>query len=222
MNKRLLKCADFIQTKGNVADIGTDHGYLSIHLVKSGRCAYAYACDINKAPLAGAQKNITAQGLDENITTILSDGLKNVPYYNVTDVVIAGMGGELICNILNDCLWIKQNINLILQPMTKAEVLRVWLYDNGFEIINEEAVSDDGFDYAVINCRYCGKTEHIDMLRSYVGEIKPTGEDNISYMRLIEKRLRAIAAGLESSTYSKDKALVYKNTADRIKSIMEE
>lgn len=222
MNKRLLKCADFINTDGIVADIGTDHGYLSIYLVQNNKCSHAYACDVNEAPLASAKKNIFSYGLRDSITTILSDGLNDVPSENITDIVIAGMGGELICRILGECKWLTENINIILQPMTKAEVLRSWLYKNGFEIKQEQAVHDDGFDYTVINCFYSGKVYKIDTLTSYIGKISPDTEDNKSYLALIGKRLRTIAAGLESSSDSQDRSALYREMSDKIASLLEE
>lgn len=155
LDKRLQLCADFV--RGNrVCDVGTDHAYLVAELLASGRCETAVAVDINEKPLAAARETLRKAGVSDKAEVILSDGLKNVPESGVTDIVIAGMGGELIADILSRCLWLEGK-NLILQPMTRASALIDFLCGNGFEIIKQRAVTvsrsggDGRFRYTVIN-----------------------------------------------------------------------
>jgi tRNA (adenine22-N1)-methyltransferase len=143
ITSRLLCVASFVRESSVVADIGTDHAYLPIYLVQSGCADKAFACDVKKAPLQLAEKNINEHNLTDKIKTILSNGLLNVPLDVVGDIVIAGMGGILIRDIICDSLDIVQNANLlILQPMNAVEVIRKWLYENGFDIIEEDLAGE--------------------------------------------------------------------------------
>ncbi|MCH5192866.1 MAG: Nif3-like dinuclear metal center hexameric protein [Oscillospiraceae bacterium] len=158
LDKRLKLCADMV--KGSrVCDIGTDHACLPAELLKSGKCRSAIAADINEAPLEAARTTLEKEGVTDRAELILSDGLKNIPEQGITDIVIAGMGGELISRILSECPWSLEGKNLILQPMTRPEQLIKWLCENGFEIIDQRAVScrrgsaDGRFFYTVINAK---------------------------------------------------------------------
>ena len=140
LDKRLLLCASFVRENCTLADIGTDHAYLPIWLVKNGIINSALACDINEGPLNSGKADVDRFELSDKITLRLSDGLKNVNENEADDIVIAGMGGELITKILSECEWAKtKGKHFILQPMTKCEVLISWLCENGFEIIEQKA-----------------------------------------------------------------------------------
>ncbi len=162
INKRLSLCADFVGGKGIAVDVGTDHAYLASYLVLSNICEEVIACDINDGPLETAKQTLVRYGIEDKVMLIKSDGLKNVPDENVTDVIIAGMGGELISHIIGGADWLNRGTNLVLQPMTKAKLLRKWLYKNGFKIIKEQAVEDDNRIYTVINSVFGGEFSEID------------------------------------------------------------
>ncbi|MCM1022564.1 MAG: Nif3-like dinuclear metal center hexameric protein [Prevotella sp.] len=149
LDKRLQLCAEFVRGE-RVCDVGTDHAYLVAELLSSGKCVTAAASDINEKPLAAARETLAKAGVSDRADIILSDGLKNVPESGITDIVIAGMGGELIAEILSDCGWLEGK-NLILQPMSRADVLIRRLCEGGFEILAQRAVSDGKFRYTVIN-----------------------------------------------------------------------
>lgn len=131
LTERLAMAASFVRDNAFVADIGTDHAKLPIYLVQTGKAARCIACDINKMPLERARTNINEYGLDDKIELLLTNGLQGVESYGVTDVIIAGMGGELIQEILKNSKVKKHGTRFILQPMTKESELRRWLYDNG-------------------------------------------------------------------------------------------
>lgn len=149
LDKRLRLCADMI--KGSrVCDVGTDHAYLTAELLLSGKCSTAVAADINEKPLAAARVTLEKAGVTDRAELVLSDGLKSVPLEGITDIVIAGMGGELIAKILSECD-LPEGINLVLQPMSKQGFLLRYLWENGFEIPQQRAVCDESFCYTVIN-----------------------------------------------------------------------
>lgn len=157
---RLQSAIAYITKGGRVADIGTDHAYLPIHLVKEGIVNFAVAADINLGPILSARSNIEAAGLSDRIDTAHTDGLHGIESYHPNDILIFGMGGELIVKILREAPWVKDaSIGLILQPMSRASVLRHWLGENGFAILSE-TITDPAKFYQTIYARYDGKGEN--------------------------------------------------------------
>ena len=114
---------------------------------------------------------MSAQGLEDKITLIRSDGLDDVPLQGVSDIVIAGMGGELIFRILGRKISELGGINLILQPNTREAELVGWLYENGFEILAQRAVTDAGLIYIVINAVYKGEMRALSELERILGKL---------------------------------------------------
>ena len=151
MNKRLKLITKHITGAVGVIDVGTDHGYLPIALAECGYKGNIIASDINSDPLNKAIYNATQAGLYGKIQFRLSDGLSGCCPEEVDTIVIAGMGGDTICGILDRAEWcMAENYKLILQPMTKAEILRYWLINNGFVIRSEERVKENGTIYQII------------------------------------------------------------------------
>ena len=161
-----------VQSGSSVADIGTDHAFLPIELIKSGKARYVIACDVNEKPLENAKRNIEKTGTP-NIELRKSDGLEKVEPNEVDTVTIAGMGGDLIVDIIKRAPWLKNNDKLlVLQPMTSADSLRSYLYDDGFNIISENAVFDSGRVYSVITARYDGKKRKVPLRKIHIGELE--------------------------------------------------
>jgi len=182
LNQRLLACADFVQ--GNfICDVGTDHALLPVYLVQKQIAEKALACDIRQGPLQAAEKNISQAGLTDKIRMILSDGLLSVPPEGITDIIIAGMGGETIIHILENCPFSLEKINFIFQPMTKAELLRKWLFENGFAIQNEICVPDKKFLYAVMQVRFTGNVIIPDGKNMYFGKMNLSDENGLAYAK---------------------------------------
>ena len=128
LDNRLKLCSDFVRKGAKLADIGTDHAYLPVWLCRIGRCPSALAADINPEPLKRGEGTIIESGLSDRIETRLSDGLKEIRRDEADDIVIAGMGGELIAKILSECSFATDSSkHFILQPMTRSEVLIAWL-----------------------------------------------------------------------------------------------
>jgi dinuclear metal center YbgI/SA1388 family protein len=150
LDKRLetiasMVCGDII------VDVGTDHGKLPIYLLENKICKRAVLTDINASPLFTAKKNVSASGLSEKTTFFQTDGLTDIDLEGVTDIVIAGMGGELIVDILKTALDRIKGINLILQPMTKHEILMNFLLFNGFLIKEKITIKTLNKEYKILN-----------------------------------------------------------------------
>lgn len=203
MDKRLLTCVSLCKGR-RIADIGTDHGYLPCYMAAEGLCDSALACDTAPLPLESAKAHIAENGLEDRVTAILSDGLEKVPPEGLTDIVIAGMGGELIADILGKCDWLKAAepaVNLVLQPMTKWDFLREWLYENGFIITAELPCVSGRFVYSVMQAHYTGEQPSYpcDLRYLYCGRVDADSEDGREYLLRQAKRLEAAAKGKKAS-----------------------
>ncbi|HBE15960.1 MAG TPA: SAM-dependent methyltransferase [Ruminococcaceae bacterium] len=193
---RLSLCADYVREGSRLADIGTDHGYLPIALCLSGKIPSAVACDINPLPLRSAEDNIAKFSLGNVIKTRLSDGLKAVSSDEVDDVVIAGMGGELIRDILTAAPWVKDEAkHLVLQPMTRHDDLVKWLVENGFTIIQQAAVLDDGKYYTAISVRFSGEKTPCDLYTAVVGRLDLHDENSRGFLNRSLQNLRNKSKG---------------------------
>ena len=155
MNLRLRILAQMVDQEARVADIGTDHAYLPIQLVKEGKVDYAIASDVAAGPLENAEKDIIAAGLKNKIETRLGSGLETISAKDKIDtVVIAGMGGKLMTNILNEA-W-SRNFHfatLILEPNVGEPGVREWLSAHKYQIINEKIIAEAGHIYELIKAQ---------------------------------------------------------------------
>lgn len=175
-----MAVANLIRPDRKVADIGTDHAYLPVYLVENGISPFIIASDVKKGPLDNAKKTVNQYNMEDFISLRLSDGLKNFAPNEVEDVVVAGMGGLLIKQFIEDTLWLKNNdIHLVLQPMTHIEDLRKTLYDYGFSIDKECASSENGKLYVTISAYYTGESEKYSDYDLIVGKIQ-YNDDEIS------------------------------------------
>ena len=152
LSARLEAVAKMV-TKGNrVCDVGCDHGYISIYLVKNNISPYVYAMDVNKGPLERAKEHILAYGYEERIETILSDGLIALDDRESDALVCAGMGGKLVIKILTEGMEKVQKMQeLILQPQSEIHLVRAFLREQGFYIDREDMVFEDGKYYPMMH-----------------------------------------------------------------------
>lgn len=151
MDSRMQAVMNFVGAGSRVVDVGADHGYLSIELIRSGRTAKVIATEKNIHPLEAAIKNISAAGLDGVIEARLGDGLQVLTAGEVDTICIAGMGGALITKILDDAPEVVQSArSLILQPMNGVKKIRTWLAENGWTIIDEDLAESAGIIYEII------------------------------------------------------------------------
>jgi tRNA (adenine22-N1)-methyltransferase len=171
ISDRLNNIANMVDRCNSMADIGTDHGYIPIFLVKSGVCQSAIASDINRGPVQKALKNIKLHGLQDKIECRLGGGLTTLKAGEVNIVVIAGMGGHLIQDILEESKDVVCALEaLILQPVQHSEALRRYLYESGYNIVKEELCFDEGKYYEIIKTTYEGKSR---VLEDIYYEISP-------------------------------------------------
>lgn len=180
LDKRLSSVAGLVRKNTKFADIGTDHAYLPVYLIKNGLIDNAVAADLRKGPLENARETVVAYNLTDRISLRLSDGLDNFKDSEVNEIVVAGMGGLLISQFIERTCWLKnENIHLILQPMTHVEELRKTLFDNGFQIDKEVAVSDKDKLYIIISTYYNGENIKYTDFDLIVGKL-PLNNDESS------------------------------------------
>ncbi len=154
LSARLLACASFVRPGDRVADIGCDHGYLGIHLLKNGIASSMIEADIKEGPLASARRNAARFGTLDSTSFCLSDGLKNVPR-DFDCMVCAGMGADTMISILEHARWLEDpKYRLVLQCQSKRPELRQWLYDAGWRISRETLARDGKFVYSIMEVVY--------------------------------------------------------------------
>lgn len=150
LSPRLRACCDFVATGDRVADIGTDHGYLGIWLLKNGIARSVIASDIAPGPLSAARRNAVKYGCADSMEFYLSDGVASVPR-DFDTLVCAGMGADTMISILSAAPWLKQEkYRLILQCQSKTPMLRRYLSENGWHIRKETLLQDGRFLYTVM------------------------------------------------------------------------
>jgi tRNA (adenine22-N1)-methyltransferase len=154
LSQRLLTCCSYINPGDRVADIGCDHGYLGIHLLKSGIAQRVIAADVNEQPLQSATVNALKYGVRDRMSFYLSDGVKNIPR-EFDALVCAGMGGDTMISILSAAPWLKdEQYRLVLQCQSKTPILRKWLWEQGWQVRRETLAKDGKFVYSVMEVQY--------------------------------------------------------------------
>ena len=152
-----------------LADVGSDHAHLPIYACASGICPRAIASDINRGPVENAKRNIAAAGLTDRITAVCTPGLDGIQEYAPEDITIFGMGGELIASIIDAAPWTRDSaIRLVLQPMSHAEILRAYLLENGFCILDQTLVKEEKV-YQIICAEYDGVKRSQDDMALWFG-----------------------------------------------------
>lgn len=150
ISDRLLSCAGFVHKGDRVADIGCDHGYLSIHLLTQGIASSCIASDVNEGPLQSAMRNARKFGVANKIEFHLSDGVRNIPR-DFDTLVCAGMGADTMIHILESAPWLKDTkYRMILQCQSKTPSLRQYLSEQGWRITEESVLRDGRFLYTVM------------------------------------------------------------------------
>lgn len=188
LSKRLNWIIEKINKVEVIMDVGTDHGYIPIYLVKNNIAKKVIASDINKEPLKKAKINVSLDGVADKIDLRLGRGLSPLNNKEADAVIIAGMGGNLIRDILeNDLNKIKNLEYLILQPAQNPEVLRKYLYNNNYEILEEDICLDENKYYEIFKVKY-KKGDYI-LLEDIFYEISPT---------MLNKKLPLLKSYIES------------------------
>jgi tRNA (adenine22-N1)-methyltransferase len=199
---RLLAVAQKIPECHTLIDIGTDHAYVPVYAVQKKICQRAFASDLRSGPVKAAQKNISKYGLAEHIKTSIGNGLEPLEVGDSDVIVIAGMGGLLISEIIQGShLKAEAAVMLVLQPMNAADVLRSWLCENGFAILGEALAEDDDKIYNIICSKWSGTNTNIDEFSCFFGFDLIDGTDPVlkKYLQKKLSQLNVIIEGRKSS-----------------------
>ena len=186
LSKRLNAAANMVRQGAVLADIGCDHGYVPVALVLDGRIKGAIASDINEGPLSSCISLVKENNLEDKIQCILSNGLENINLDEVDDILIAGMGGELIADILGNANSEKLNEkHIIINPMTHPEIARKFLFENGFEIQNEIVIKDGRHYYAIADAINTGSLIPYTKTDLFIGKIEINSENKGYFEHLL-------------------------------------
>ena len=189
---------ELVRPGSRVADIGTDHAYLPIELVKRGISPTVIAADVREGPLRMARRNIERAGLGKQIETVLSDGLAEIAESRYDDLVICGMGGDTIVQILEAAELKNPEKRLILQPQSVSDRLRAYLYRTGHEILCERFVWDMGKLYLLLCAQFTGECREGDAFDCLISPAarreRPAGYTD--YLEHLLKKLSKRRAGL--------------------------
>ena len=171
LTDRLLKIASLVDNGKRIADIGTDHGYIPVYLLNQNKIQNAILGDVNKGPLENARKEVTRNKLQDKVDLRLGSGIEVLKENEVDEIIIAGMGGMLINNLLKANEKVAHTTEkLILQPMQAPEELRMFLYQNGYKILDEHLVREEHRLYEIIVCKYEGlEPQEIDPIYYEIG-----------------------------------------------------
>ena len=186
ISKRLIAIANMVKEGMIVCDVGTDHTYLPIYLIESGKTDKAYAIDNKPGPLKQAEKSLKEHGLEDKITLILSDGLEKAPL-DTECIVIAGMGGELIVSILEANLQRMENVReVIVQGNTSVQKIRQYISAQKYTILDENVVFDYKY-YQIIKFNL-EKSEGYSEEDIWLGPVLKEKKEK-SYIDFLNKRL---------------------------------
>jgi len=212
ISKRLKAIVSYIKDGSNVLDIGCDHGLLSIYIALNRNDINVLASDINELPLKSAIHNIKKYNVQSIVKTVLCNGANGVDITDISDIVVAGMGGELIFKIVWDIDRTQiLNKNLLLQPMTNTYHLRKNLVSSGFFIIDETAVFDNNKYYTIILAKY--KLDKMIIKYNdifyYFGALKNKNDENsVNYKRNIIARLEQKLDGLKKCNVNRIEEII--------------
>ena len=177
LSRRLQAVADLlcesepVDADSVIADIGTDHGYIPIYLVQNHRCKKVFAMDVNKGPLKRAKEYIASYQLEEFIETRLSDGVSSLQVGECDAVIVAGMGGALTVKILTEGDAVFRSLKtFVLQPQSELFKVRRYLSENGYRIVAEDMVLEDGKFYPMMRVEV-GKDTYDQLIELYYGRL---------------------------------------------------
>ena len=201
---RLSVIAEMVPCGTKLADVGTDHGLVPIFLLQSGRIRSSAASDIRPGPLSRARANAESHGID-NIRFVLCDGLAGISPEEADTIVIAGMGGETIAAILAAAPWVKSDKTLILQPMSRPEVLRGALGEQRLRIEEERLVEDGGKLYTILRAG-SGEPRSLSEAERYIGPVELLSGQELfpAWLDQWERKIRKMLKGLSRSARPED------------------
>ena len=192
ISDRLLACAGFVHPGDRIADVGCDHGYLSIHLLQQGIAKSAICSDIRPQPLQSAIRNAEKYGLTDKMEFYLSDGVQNIPR-DFNTLICAGMGADTMVSILDAAPWLKdRKYRMILQCQSKTPLLRQYLSENGYAITKEVVLKDGRFLYTVMEVVFSPDAPRLSAAQCHLPAIL-SGEEADAYRQWVIGGLKIAA-----------------------------
>ena len=197
LTPRLQAIAEQVPQGARLADVGTDHGYLPVWLLCSGRIDSAIAADLREGPLDRSRETARRFGVAERISFRLCDGLSAIRPEEVDTVVIAGMGGETIVSILEAAPWTKEGTLLLLQPMTRCAELRLWLQKNGYQIAGERIACEGDRLYNILSVTG-GEMPPLSPAELWAGR-QNGGPQRLEYLDLVRNKAKRALRGQQAA-----------------------
>jgi len=217
LNIRLKAIAELIPPGARIVDVGTDHAKLPAHLVHTGRASRAIATDIAPGPLAMAAAELARTGVS-GVELRLCDGLDSLPVERIDEVVIAGMGGELIADIVTRCQAVHApGKGIVCQPMSRAESLRGRMAQAGFSATAEKLAYEDGRYFVAMRYEYTGTAVMLDEAEARIGRLLRDGDPlAVDYIRWQIGVLERSAAAAGQSANGAQAAARYRSLITRL------
>lgn len=208
LSKRMQMVADLVTRGGVLADIGCDHGFVSIYLIEKGICPKVIAMDVNEGPLLRAREHIEGRGLTEYIDIRLSDGMEKLGMQEADSILIAGMGGRLVIKILSEYMdKAKALKEVILQPQSELHLVRRFLSEQGFHIVKEDMTEENGKYYPAIKAIWKeGKAVMLQEKEEWFGPclLKDKNSVLLEYLQREKTKFVQILNEIENSGQSED------------------
>ena len=197
LTPRLQAIAEQVPQGAHFADVGTDHGYLPVWLLCSGRIDRAIAADLREGPLDRARETAQRYGVAEKISFRLCNGLSAIRPEEADTIAIAGMGGETIISILEAAPWTKEETLLLLQPMTGCAELRLWLQEHGYQITRENIASEGKRLYSILSVKG-GEMSPLSPAELWAGR-QNSGPQRLEYLDQVRNRVEKTLRGQQAA-----------------------
>lgn len=206
--------AEAVPANARVIDVGTDHAMIPVWLVQTERVGHVWASDIRSGPLESARRLIGETECEDQISLQLTDGLHGFGPEDGDTVIIAGMGGETMVNILAEAPWTRENTLLILEPQSKQALLRSFLLENRYEIFAESLVEDTGRIYPILLVRGGLGAAH-SPAELHVGRLALIGNDPL-LPRYLDEIMRRMAPAAEHDSRTAELMNEFQSMKERL------
>ena len=221
LSRRLMAAAALCRGRARVVDVGCDHGKLCAYLLANNWCREAVATDIHSQPLHKARVLLNELDLGDRVQLHCTDGLDGIALREGDVVVVAGVGADVTAGILGRVARrapseLPRDVRFVLVPASHHERVRAWLWDNGFVLEGETAVSEAGHHYTVMHCRLDGTPRSYTPAEAACGLVRPDEGDGRAYLAHLQKRSQRLL----DSPCDEDKKQTARETLRRIEKIL--
>lgn len=202
LSERLFAIAKSLPKDATICDVGSDHGHLPLYLLSSGISKKVIVTDLNPKPLDRAKTALSEAGFFDHAEFYQTDGIEEILPLSPDAFVIAGMGGETVVGILSRALdRVPKGTSFVLQPMTKLPELREFLYESGFQILDETVVFENNKFFPILSVTYRAEPKKRNELFYFFGEHLPKKHSEITfkYYQMLLFQTEAILFGKKKS-----------------------